>query len=100
MVKVALVIRLVARTGKEDDLSAFLANAQSMAMDESFTPAWLALRTEPGVFYIIDAFANDADRSKHLAGELAKALVAHAPALLVEPPKVEKAEVLGVKLPG
>jgi quinol monooxygenase YgiN len=100
MVKVALVVRLVARTGKEDDLTAFLAGAEPLAKDESFTPAWFALRTEPGVFYIIDAFANDSDRGKHLSGEIAKALAARAPALLAEPPKVEKAEVLGVKLPG
>jgi quinol monooxygenase YgiN len=100
MVKVALVVRLVARTGKEDELGAFLASAQPLAMAESFTPAWLALHTEPGVFYIVDAFANDADRGKHLGGEIAKALMAHAPALLAEPPKIEKAEVLGAKLPG
>lgn len=100
MVKVALVVRLVAKTGKEDELSAFLAGAQPMAMAESFTPAWFALRTEPGVFYIVDAFASDADRGKHLSGEIAKALAACAPALLSEPPKVEKAEVLGAKLPG
>jgi quinol monooxygenase YgiN len=39
----------------------------------------------PNVFYIVDAFANDGDRSKHLSGEIAKALMA-------------KTDVLGVKL--
>ena len=100
MVKVALVVRLVAKSGKEEQVRSFLAGAQPLAQGESFTPAWFALRTEPNVFYIVDAFANDADRGKHLSGEIAKALMAKAPELLAEPPKIEKADVLGVKLPG
>jgi quinol monooxygenase YgiN len=100
MVKFALVVRLVAKSGKEETLRAFLAGAEPLAQAEPFTPAWFALRTEPSVFYIVDAFATDADRSKHLGGEIAKALLAKAPELLAEPPKIEKADVLGVKLPG
>jgi quinol monooxygenase YgiN len=100
MVTVALVVRLVAKPGKEEELRAFLASAEPLAQRESFTPAWLALRSEPRVFYIVDAFANDADRSRHLSGEIAKALMAKASDLLAEPPKIEKADVLGKKLPG
>ncbi|HEX3769591.1 MAG TPA: antibiotic biosynthesis monooxygenase [Polyangiaceae bacterium] len=100
MVKVALVVRLVAKPGKEETVASFLAGAQPLAQGEAFTPAWFALRTEPSVFYIVDAFANDADRGKHLSGEIAKALMAKAGELLAEPPKIEKADVLGVKLPG
>jgi quinol monooxygenase YgiN len=100
MVKVALVVRLVAKPGKEETVAQFLAGAQPLAQGEAFTPAWFALRTEPAVFYIVDAFANDADRGKHLGGEIAKALMAKAGELLAEPPKIEKADVLGVKLPG
>jgi quinol monooxygenase YgiN len=100
MVKFALVVRLVAKAGKEETLRAFLAGAQPLAEAEAFTPAWFALRTEPNVFYIVDAFATDADRGKHLGGDIAKALMAKAPELLAEPPKIEKADVLGVKLPG
>jgi quinol monooxygenase YgiN len=100
MVTAALVVRLVAKAGKEDEVSAFLASAEPLARAEAFTPAWFALRTEPRVFYIVDAFANDADRGKHLSGEIAKALMAKASELLAEPPKIEKADVLGVKLPG
>jgi quinol monooxygenase YgiN len=100
MVKVALVVRLVAKPGKEAEVRAFLASAQPLAEAESFTPAWFALGTEPGVFYIVDAFANDADRDKHLSGNIAKALMSKASELLSEPPKIEKAEVLGAKLPG
>src|SRR3984885_16246950 len=100
MVKVALVVRLVAKSGKEEEGAKFFAGAQPLAQGEAFTPAWFALRTEPSVFYIVDAFASDADRGKHLGGEIAKALMAKAPELLAQPPKIEKADVLGFKLPG
>jgi quinol monooxygenase YgiN len=100
MVKTALVARLVAKPGKEEALRAFLAGAAPVAQAEAFTPAWFALRTAPDTFYIVDAFANDADRDKHLNGEIAKALMAKAPELLAQPPQIEKAEVLGAKLPG
>jgi quinol monooxygenase YgiN len=99
MVKSALVVRLVAKAGKEEQVGAFLAGAEPLAQGEAFTPAWFALRTAKDVFYIVDAFANDADRDKHLGGEIAKALMAKAGELLAEPPKIEKAEVLGSKLP-
>jgi quinol monooxygenase YgiN len=100
MVKVALVVRLVAKAGKEETVRAFLAGAQPLAQGEGFTPAWFALRTAPDVFYIVDAFASDEDRAKHLGGEIARALMAKAPELLAEPPRIEKADVLGAKLPG
>jgi quinol monooxygenase YgiN len=98
MVKVALVVRLVAKAGKEKEVATFLAGAQPLAQGESFTPVWFALQTEPNVFYIVDAFANDADRGRHLGGEIAKALMAKASELLAEPPKIEKADVLGAKV--
>lgn len=95
----ALVVRIVAKAGKEDTVAQFLAGALPLAQQESFTPAWFALRTAPNTFYVVDAFANDADRTKHLQGEIAKALMANAETLLAEPPQIEKADVLGAKLP-
>ena len=100
MVKVALVVKLTAKPGNESAVSDFLASAQPLAVREAFTPAWFALRTSPTTFYIVDAFATDADRGKHLGGEIAKALMAKAPELLAEPPVIERADVLGSKLPG
>jgi quinol monooxygenase YgiN len=100
MVKVALVVRLVAKVGKEEELRSFLGGAEPLARSESFTPAWFALRTAKDVFYIVDAFASSADRDKHLSGDIAKALLARAGELLAEPPKIEHADVLGSKLPG
>src|SRR3954463_13717945 len=100
MTKVALVVRLVAKAGKEEELRAFLASAEPLARAEAFTPAWFALRTSKDVFYIVDAFADDGDRGRLLRGEIAKALMARAGELLAQPPAIEKADVLGAKLPG
>jgi quinol monooxygenase YgiN len=100
MVKVALVVRLLAKQGKEEEVRAFLASAEPLALAEAFTPAWFALRASKNVFYIVDAFAADADRDRHLGGAIAKALLAKAGELLAEPPAIEKAEVLASKLPG
>lgn len=99
-VTVGLVVRIVAKPGKEETVASFLAGAESLARAEDFTPAWFALRTEPRVFYVVDAFADEEDRTKHLFGEIAKALSANADELLSEAPRIEKAAVLGAKLPG
>lgn len=95
---VALVVRLVAKPGKEEDVARFLAGALPLAQAESFTPVWYALRTAHDTFWIVDAFANDDDRSKHLTGDIARALMGNAEALLAEPPEIAKADVLAAKL--
>lgn len=99
-VNVALVVRLVAKPGKESQTAEFLAGALPLAVAESFTPAWFALRTAPDVFWIVDAFADDGARTQHLNGSIAQALMASAGELLAEPPRIEKADVLAAKLPG
>ena len=94
----SLVVRLVAKPGKEEEVARFLAGAEPLARAEAFTPVWFALRAAPDVFYIVDAFADDAARSRHLGGEIASALMAKAGELLAEPPAIEKADVLGAKV--
>ena len=97
MIKVALVVRLKAKAGKEKAVSDFLAGALPLAQAESFTPVWFALAAQDGVFYIVDAFGSDADRTKHLEGQIAAALMKHAPDLLDEPPMIDKVDVLAAK---
>lgn len=98
MLKTALVVKLVARTGKEEEVARFLGGALPLANAEAFTPVWFALRASTNTFYIVDAFASDDDRGKHLTGEIAKALMAKAGDLFSEPPKIEKADVLASKV--
>ncbi len=100
MVKVGLVVKVVAKKGMETEVAKFLGGALPLAQAEAFTPAWFAFRSGESVFYIVDAFASDADRTKHLQGQIAAALMANADKLLAEPPSIEKVDVLGAKLPG
>lgn len=96
----ALFARLEAKPGKEDDLQAFLDQGAGMAADEPDTIAWFAVRFGPSTFAIFDAFADDSGRDAHLNGDIAAALMKNAPDLLAEEPNIEKADVIGDKLPG
>lgn len=100
MVNVSLFVRLHAKPGKEDDVAAFLAEGLKMARQEATTPVWFALRLDHSTFAIFDAFVDEPGRQAHLNGPIAKALMAHAPQLLGEPPAIERVDVLGAKLPG
>lgn len=100
MTKLGLYVALEAKTGKEAELAAFLIGALPLVEAEPATTAWFALRMGPTSFGIFDAFADEAGRAAHLAGEVAKALMAKAPELLAKPPSIEKIEVLADKLPG
>lgn len=100
MTKRALWVSLTAKSGKEDEVAKFLASALPLAQQEAGTTAWFALQLAPNKFGIFDAFPDDAARDAHLAGPIAKALMAKASELLSEAPKIEKLEVLAAKLPG
>jgi quinol monooxygenase YgiN len=100
MVKLALFVRLEAKPGKEAAVADFLAGALPLANAESGTTAWFALKFGPSTFGVFDAFADEAGRQAHLEGPIAAALMANAAALLAEPPKIEKIDLLAAKLPG
>jgi quinol monooxygenase YgiN len=99
MVKVALFVRLQAKPGKEEEVKGFLESAVALANREATTPVWFALRMGPATFAIFDAFAGDAARQAHLAGDIARTLMAEAPRLLAATPKIEMVDVLAAKLP-
>jgi quinol monooxygenase YgiN len=100
MVKVALLVRLEAKPGKEAAVEKFLIGALPLANQEAATPVWFALRLGPSTFGIFDAFADDAGRQAHLSGPIAAALMANAAELLAKAPQIEQVEVLAAKLPG
>lgn len=98
MVNVALVVKIIAKPGREEAVASFLTGALPLAEAEDFTPVWYAFRADLHTFYVVDAFANDAHRTLHLQGQIAAALMANADALLAVPPQIEKVEVLAAKL--
>jgi quinol monooxygenase YgiN len=100
MVKVALLVRLEAKPGKEAELADFLRGALPLANQEAATPVWFALKIGPSTFGIFDAFDDDVGRQAHLAGPIAAALMKRADELLSTPPKIEPVELLAAKVPG
>lgn len=99
MVKVALFVRLEAKPGKEAEVEGFLRGGLAMVQQEPATTAWFALRLGPSTFGIFDAFPDESGRQAHLSGQVAAALMAKASELFLQPPVIEKADVLAVKLP-
>ncbi len=100
MVRVGLLVRLVAKPGKESVVAEFLAGALPLAQAEAGTVTWFALRLSENEFGIFDAFPDDAGRKAHLNGPIAAALLAKASELLSEPPRIEPVDVLAAKMPG
>lgn len=100
MVKVALLVRLEAKPGKEAEVESFLRGGLAVVQQEPQTTAWFALRLGPSTFGIFDAFPNEPGREAHLTGQVAAALMARASELFSQPPAIEKVDVLAAKLPG
>jgi quinol monooxygenase YgiN len=99
VVKLGLLVRLEARPGKEAEVESFLRQGLTLVQQEPATTAWFALRLGPTTFGIFDAFPDESGREAHLAGKVAAALMARAAELFSQPPKIEKVDVLAVKLP-
>jgi quinol monooxygenase YgiN len=99
MVTVGLLVRLVAKPGKEAEVTRFLEGGLALAEEEPATIAWFAIRLGPSEFGIFDAFPDDAGRQAHLGGQVVAALMAQAPELLEQPPVIEPVDILAAKLP-
>ena len=98
-VKVALLVRLEARPGKESEVEQFLRGGLEIVQDEPATTTWYALRLGPSTFGIFDTFPDDSGRQAHLSGRVAAALMAKAGELLSKPPQIEKVDIVAAKLP-
>ena len=99
MVKVALLVRLEARPGKEEEVANFLRDGLALVEEEPATTAWFAIQLGPQTFGIFDAFPDEAGRQAHLAGKVAAALKEKASELFAQPPTIEQVDVLAAKLP-
>lgn len=95
---VAFVARIEAAPGSESDLADLLEGAVELANAEAATVVWFAVRTEPGIFWIFDAFANEEDRQAHANGQIVEALNANSH-LLGSEPEIMPADILASKMP-
>ena len=97
MDKLALLARMEAKPGKENEVAEFLRGALPLVEAEPGTNAWYAVRMGPTTFGIFDTFADDTGRQAHLSGKVAAALMAKAPDLFSKAPEIEKLEILATK---
>ncbi len=97
MEKLAILVHLEARPGKEQAVEDFLRSALPLAQAEAGTIGWYAFKSGPNTFGIFDTFTDEAGRSAHIGGAIAKALFAHADELLAQPPTIVQPEILAVK---
>ena len=97
MEKFALLARVEAKPGKENEVLAFLKSALPLAQAEPGTVRWYAWQIGPSTFGIFDTFETEAGRNAHLSGEIAKALLANAATLLAKPPVIEQLDLIANK---
>ncbi len=99
MVTVGLLVTLVAKPNKADELASFLSSALPLAEAENHTTAWFAIKIDDVTYGIFDVFPGHEGRQAHLDGPIAAALMAKADELLTSPPDIKPIDVLAAKLP-
>ncbi|MGZ9675789.1 putative quinol monooxygenase [Flavobacterium sp. GNP001] len=97
MGKFALLARLEAKPGKEEEVAAFLKSALPLVLDEPETINWYGWQIGTSTFGIFDTFETEEGRKAHLAGKIAEALMANAGTLLAQDPIIEFVDLLAVK---
>jgi len=93
-----LLATLQAKPGKEQEVEQFLKSAVPLVEAEVGTTTWFAIKIGPSTFGIFDTFEDEAGRTAHVSGEVAKALFARADELFVTAPDIKPIEVLAEKL--
>ena len=97
MLTKGIVVKLVAKAGKEADVEAFLNSGLALVNDEPLTVTWYAVKFSENTFGIFDTFDGEEGRDAHLNGRVAEALMANAAELLAEAPNIEKIDILASK---
>ena|ERR1700761_379702 len=101
MAKVALLVELKAKPGKETEVEAFLKKEAALASKESGTLTWSAAKDEgnAGAFAIYDTYDDEAGRQAHLNGEAGQEFAAAVKAreLFAEPPRISFLQVVAEK---
>jgi quinol monooxygenase YgiN len=97
MAKFAIWAMVESKPGKEREVQEFLKSAQPLAEREEGTLTWYAVKISPSKFGIFDTFATDSSREAHLAGDIARALVAKAKELFAKDPEIHKIDIIAAK---
>lgn len=94
----AVLVRLEALPGREDELRDFLKQGLSIVEGEPKTVRWFGVQFGPSSFGIFDAFPDDDGRQAHLSGDVAKALRENT-GKFFEEPTIEQLDIIAEKQP-
>ena len=97
MPKLGLLARIEAKPEHADEIEALLRGAVELAQAEDSTITWYAFRESATTFGVFDTFDDEAGRTAHLQGEIAKALMAVADTMLATAPDIRTIDLLAVK---
>ena len=96
--KLALIVLLEAKAGKEAELQKILdIELLALSKDEPGTLQWFG-SNNGNTFAIFDTFADEAGRNAHLNGKASALLMSRADELLAKPPQITKYNIGGYKL--
>jgi quinol monooxygenase YgiN len=93
----SLLLRLVAKPGKENELQQLLIGGLQFVNQEPKTINWYAFRINENTFGIFDTFPDDDGLHQHHTGKLAKAITKAAPQLLAQAPIIEATSIIAWK---
>ncbi len=96
-VTVGILALLEAKPDKAEELKALLETGRELSLAEPLTVDWYAFQVDQVTYGIFDTFETEEGREAHLAGEIAKALIAAAPDLLAKDPDIRPVDVIAVK---
>ena len=92
--KKALIVTVKAQPGKGDEALNYLAGLEPLKIveKEKATRTWYFVRLDKDTVYVFDTFKTDEDRTKHIEGEIPKAVAAKPDLFL--PLEVKKVDVI------
>jgi quinol monooxygenase YgiN len=96
-VTVGILVLLEAKSGKGDELAAFLQAGRQLALAEEGTVTWYAFKISETRYGIFDTFADEDGRTAHINGEIAKALATITDDLLAGEPSIQPVDIIAAK---
>jgi hypothetical protein len=96
-VKLGLLALLEAKSGKGNDLGAFLETGRALAVAERGTVTWYAFKISETEYGIFDSFETEDARMAHLNGEIPTALGQVAADLLAKDPVIRTVDIIAAK---
>lgn len=97
MIQKSLLLRLVAKSGKEKELQQLLIDGLQFVKEEPKTVNWYAFKINENTFGIFDTFHDKDGLHVHHTGKLAQAIMKAAPELLAQNPVIEATDILAWK---